>query len=156
MITRGIVEEVIDRYTVRVRLPLLDGTPSSKMSTKTNQLNVASICTLPSCDMNVRVGDVVFVGFEDVGERRAFIFGYLYRNAMTNTYCDMMVNSLETLGRTQLCSNTSIGDVSANEISCLSGVTSNIQKQINRLETMITTLESRISSGTPNTDVEEE
>ena len=59
MITRAIVEEIVSPYQVKVRIPLLDRAESSPMSTKKEDLNIATICSLPNCYVNMQVGDVV-------------------------------------------------------------------------------------------------
>ena len=61
MVTRGIVEQVIDPYHIRVRLPLYDGAPFLTTSVPTSDLSVATVCTLPNTNPNIQVGDIVFV-----------------------------------------------------------------------------------------------
>ena len=38
MITRGIIEEILSPYKVKIRVPLLDGISSEGLSTNTNNL----------------------------------------------------------------------------------------------------------------------
>ena len=45
MITRGIVEKIIDQYSVKVRIPILDKVGASDAATPTDELNTAVICT---------------------------------------------------------------------------------------------------------------
>ena len=137
MITRGIVEKIIDQYSVKVRLTLMDKSGASEYATPTSELNTAVICTLPSCDINIRVGDVVFVAFEDGGVKKALILGYLYRSEMTDTYCDMTFGSLTTVGETSLSPYTSIGSVSSKEIATLKGAKDNIQGQLDTLNSTV-------------------
>ena len=85
MITKAIVEKVIDNYNIRVRVPSLDRTYQSSVYTNNEDLNVAIVCTLPGCDPNIKVGDVVFVSLEETEEDRAVILGYLYRTKKTET-----------------------------------------------------------------------
>ena len=84
MITKAIVEEIVSPYQVKIRIPLLDRVESSPMSTNTSDLNTATICSLPNCYMNVQVGDVVFVGFEDNTYYKAVVLGHLCRQAATS------------------------------------------------------------------------
>jgi hypothetical protein len=58
MITKGIVEEILD-YKAKVRLPIYDGTASSNLGTKSNQLSSATICSLSNIKSPVQVGDIV-------------------------------------------------------------------------------------------------
>ena len=146
MITRGIVEEVVDKYNIRVRLPIFDRASYADFHIAKKNLNVAVICTLPACDLNVQVGDVVFVAFEDGGDKKAFILGYLYRNHTPTTYCDLSLNTLHTIQETHLCHNTSIGKVTPTEISRLSGLTDNIQLQIDSLSQNVQSLYESIEN----------
>lgn len=139
MITKAIVEEVLSPYQVRVRVPLLDRATHTPLATKTENLNVATICTLPNCYINVQVGDVVFVGFEDNTSYKAVILGHLSKEA-TTTYADMILNSLEVTTKTKLSSDTSIGDITPLEISYLHGLSDNIQNQIDSLKSDISRL----------------
>ena len=91
MITKAIVEEVLTPYQVRVRIPILDRVSSSELSTPTEELNIATICSLPNCYINVQKGDIVFVGFEDNTYRKAVILGHLSREACI-TYSDINLN----------------------------------------------------------------
>lgn len=134
MITKAIVEEIISPYQVRIRIPLFNRTVDSALATKTEELNIATICTLPNCYVNLQVGDVVFVGFEDNTTYRAVVLGHLSREAASSTCADLVLNSLIVNGSTQLSSSTSIGNVNSTELSCLQGVTDNIQRQLDSLK----------------------
>ena len=144
MITRGIVEEIVSPYQVKVRIPLLDRAHDSPLSTSTESLNTATICCLPNCYMNMQVGDVVFVGFEDNTYYKAVILGHLSREVMSNTYSDVNLGTLTVISGADLPQSTTIGNVSSTEISRLSGVTENIQKQIDYLKDQLETLSARI------------
>ena len=65
MITRGIVEKILTPYLVKVRIPTLNRTKDSSIKTLSDELNDTPICTLNHYDPNLRVGDIVIVGFED-------------------------------------------------------------------------------------------
>lgn len=147
MITKAIVEEIISPYQVRIRIPLLDGVLASPMSTKQDSLNTATICTLPNCYMNIQVGDIVFVGFEDNTYYKAVVLGHLSREAMTDTYADVTFRNLQILDSATLPTETSIGDITFSEFSKLAGISENIQKQINMLKDDISIIYSKISGG---------
>ena len=102
MITKAIVEEIISPYEVRVRIPLIDRQDNTTLATKTEDLNIATICSLPNCYCNPQVGDVVFVGFEDNTYYKVVILGYLSREAMTPTYSDITFNNLVVKNKTEL------------------------------------------------------
>ena len=47
MITRAIVEELIDENQVRVRIPIIHRSKEDTAGTPRQELPIASICTLP-------------------------------------------------------------------------------------------------------------
>lgn len=133
MITKGIVEDIIDTYQVRVRLPIFDKIDGAKNATKNEDLSIGTVCCLPNSSYQVNVGDVVFVGFEDNDISKPIILGQLYRDVDSNTLMTLILGTLETKTSTVLSENTTIGDVSANEIKCLLGIKTNIQQQLNSI-----------------------
>lgn len=133
MITKGIVEDIIDTYQVRVRLPIFDKVDGAKNATKNEDLSIGTVCCLPNSSYQVNVGDIVFVGFEDNDISKPIILGQLYRDVDSNTLMSLVLGTLETKTSTVLSENTTIGDVSANEIKCLSGIKTNIQQQLNSI-----------------------
>lgn len=140
MITKAIVERVIDPYSIRIRVPQIDRIKSSSVHTADEDLDVALVCTLPGCHPNIRPGDIVFVSLDDADTDRAVILGYLYRTKETETYCDLVLSKLQVLNNVQLPANTSIGAVSASNIACLEGMDDNIKKKIELLEKKVDTL----------------
>lgn len=146
MITRAIVEEVVSQFSVRVRIPLLNSIKSESLSTKTNELNVATICTLPNCMSTPQVGDVVFVAFEDNTYHKAVVIGFLSKEAAALTNADLQLERLSVLGTTVLAKDTTIGEVSATEISMLQGLNGNIQKQLTFLKEQIEVIQAAISN----------
>lgn len=143
MITRGIVEEVIDRYKVRVRLPLLDGVDGGNSRKTKDELRTMVICTLPRVDLNLQVKDIVFVAFEDYDETNAVVLGCLFRENASSTLASINAANLYVEGGAELPRCTSIGQVTADEIGYLSGVNDNIQKQLNSIFDRLKTLEGK-------------
>lgn len=141
MITKAIVEEVLSPYQVRIRIPLLDRPAFTPLAAKTEELNVATICTLPNCYLNIQVGDIVFVGFEDNTAYKAVILGHLCREA-TTTYASMAVDSLDVKSHAALPFDTTIGSITATELNYLYGTTGNIQGQLNALAKRLEKLEN--------------
>lgn len=132
MITKGIVEEVLDNK-VRIRLPIYDGISGSSNSTKKADLNIATICSLPNASTVVSENDIVWVGFEDNDESKPIILGHLYKSK-TKTKASLEIGSLKTDSVTKLNSDTYIGKVTPKEINCLVGISDNIEKRFKTLE----------------------
>ena len=133
MITKAIVEEVLTPHQVRVRIPILDRPDFTPLSVKTENLNIATICTLPSCYVNLQVGDVVFVGFEDNTVHKVVVLGHLSREA-TTTHASMILSELQVGGTATLNYDTHIGEVTPAQLAALSHVREDIQKQIDMLK----------------------
>ena len=133
MITKAIIEELVSPYEVKVRIPIFDSVSSAAFSTKSENLHVATICSLPNCYVNLQVGDIVFIAFENATYDDVVVLGHLSREAMTKTYADITLRSLLVNDCAKLPTDTFIGSLTPAEISCLTGITSNIQKQISTL-----------------------
>lgn len=145
MLTKGIIEDIIDPYHVKVRIPIFDRMSSSSLHIEDTDLNEALICSLPHCDLNIQRGDIVFIGFEDNDFSKPIVLGYLYRSNMTSTYCDLILNSLVVNIDAKLPVNTQIGSVTANEIKCLTGLKENIQNRLDFMSQQILDLKNTIS-----------
>lgn len=152
MITRGIVEKLLDRYTIKVRMPLLNRMKQNSNSILSDDLNEAVVSVLPNFDPNINVGDVVFVAFEDNNFGKPVVIGYLYRSNMTPTYGDIILNSINVKIAANLSADTTIGDVSSTNISYLKGVTSNIQGQLDSLKDSDTILSNAFVEWTKSGD----
>ena len=144
MITKAFIEEIVSPYEVKVRIPILDRTNKSSLSTSTENLNIATICTLPNCYVNLQVGDVVFVGFEDNTYYKAVVLGHLCRESMTNTYADVTFRNIEITNIAKLPQETTVGDVSSLEIHNLKNSKDNLQSQIDNLTVTVEKLKSDV------------
>lgn len=140
MITRGIIEQILSRYQFRIRIPSIDRTVQSSTRTNTENLNTAVVCTLPGCDPNIQVGDIVFISYDPTADEDAVILGYLYRSKMTSTQCNLILADLEVTQATRLSPNTSIGELTPYEINQLKGIKGNIQQQLDLLQDQISNL----------------
>lgn len=141
MITKGIVEEVVDKYYARVRLPVYNGVSISANPTPNADLNIATLCMLPNTHPNLQVGDIVFVGFEDNDMGKPVILGCLYCETLSDSYASMTLNSLEVNVNTHLSAETEIGSTTAFDIKNLSNTKGNLQAQIDIIKEEISKLQ---------------
>lgn len=150
MIARGIVEKVYDKQTVAVRVPIFDKSKTSNEGVATDLLGKASICVLPNCIPNVRVGDVVYVGFENNDKSKPIIIGYVYIDKEYSTRQGISAQSIDVLATASLPKETTIGSVSSYSISMLQGTRANVQGQIDELEERIARLEQALKATSTN------
>ena len=104
MITKGIIEEVIDFNKVRVRCPVFDKIHVADLSN--NNLNIASVCNLPGSSILPRKGDIVFVGFENDNFSLPVVLGYLNLDSEINSSNSLKIDSLSVHNDTHLPRNT--------------------------------------------------
>ena len=76
---RAIIESIIDDYHVRIRIPQLHGIKGSENYVATERLPVATICIQPGSEAIYKVGDIVFVAFENDVFTTPIIMGILSR-----------------------------------------------------------------------------
>lgn len=133
MIRKGIIEKVISEYSYLIRIPVYHKIKSAAIFTPTEELPTATVCVTAGNAPKYRENDIVFVTFEDDDIGKPIILGLLYREDMPTTANNNALSSLEVSVNAKLSEDTSIGDVSGNEISQLSGIKDNIQWQIDKL-----------------------
>ena len=145
MLFKGTVEKIIDNYTLKVRIPFLHKINSALNHTLTEDLPIAQICTLPNTRPNIRVGDIVIVGFENNDLSRPMILGHLFSDNESLTACSPVFNSMEVKYDTILGSNTHIGDITPQQLQCLLGIKENIQAQLNIIKTDLSLMQEEIN-----------
>lgn len=133
-LTKGVVEQIVDPYTVKVRLPIFNKSSDAPQSTPTNELYDAKSCVIPNCNPNYQVGDIVYVTFEDNDIGKPVILGMLYSSKPTSTYPDFKIGNLESKYKTELCSDTSIGSITSKQVNYLKNLRENIQTQFDIFE----------------------
>lgn len=141
MLALGIVERVVDEYTVKVRIPILHRSPSDVNATPTDLLPDASICTFSKSYPNYIEGCVVVVGFDRNDLTAPIILGELMTDKDIGNETGMRLTSLEVNGSCTLPIDTSVGEVNSHDISCIKGTRVNIQSQLDNLEERISALE---------------
>ena len=130
MLTKGIVEKVIDNYSAKIRIPIFNKSKDAIGATPLDELSEAIICTLPNSVLGLQVGDIVIVGFEDNNINKPIVLGYLSAKDITTSGADLQVNSLKVKLDTHLSEDTYIGEITPKELKALLNVKSNIQWQI--------------------------
>ena len=81
MIQKGIIEQVINKYTYRVRIPRYDKIAGDPSATKTKDLPIAIVCAYPGTELVFTTGDIVLVDYENDELNQPVILGLLYNEA---------------------------------------------------------------------------
>lgn len=124
MIVKGIVESIENRNSIKVRVPFLNGAAVQADSTPTDDLPNCTICQLPNLNMQLAIGDVVWLGFENAQWDKPVILGFLDINQKSEI--SPVVNSIDISHTANLPYETTIGNVLPESIACLTGVKDNI------------------------------
>lgn len=89
MLTKAIVTDIIDKYKIKLDIPLL-----KVNNTGGTDNPYAIVCSPPNVNTTFRPGDVVIVGFEDNNYSKPVIIGFLYKEISPNSTIDMKVNTV--------------------------------------------------------------
>ena len=93
---KTIVEKLLDRYTIKVRMPILNRMKQNSNSILSDDLNEAVVSVPPNFDPNINVGDVVFVGFEDNDVSYPVVLGYMMTTKESRVNKDLNVTLTAT------------------------------------------------------------
>ena len=130
MLQKAIIEKKLDKYSMKVRIPVYNKVKSDPTATPTDELYTATIQTLPGCSPNYQEGDVVIVDFENDDLSFPIIIGLLYREHMPQGSTDITADSLVVNVNTNLSENTLIGEVTPDSLKKLNDKYSNNVKAI--------------------------
>ena len=130
MIQKAIIEQKIDKYSMKVRIPVYNKVKSDPTATPLEELYTASIQTLPGCSPNYQEGDIVLVDFENDNISLPIIVGLLYREDMPKGSTDVTADSLTVNVNTNLSENTLIGAVTPESIKKLNDKYTNNVKNV--------------------------
>lgn len=130
MLQKAIIERKLDKYSMKVRIPVYNKIKSDPTATPTDELYTAAIQTLPGCSPNYQVDDVVLVDFENDNISYPIIVGLLYRQNMPEGSTDINADSLKVNVNTNLSENTLIGSVTPDSIKKLNDKYANNVKKV--------------------------
>ena len=144
MIERALIVDVLDKYHVKVRIPTFNKSSTANGGTPDSELSVAPIATVPGCSPALKAGDMVIVGVENDYTAKPVVLGLFFNSNSDTTASDLHVKSLLVDVNAQLPKNTSIGDITPNNIMHLEGVRNNIQLQFDELHNEVASLKKEL------------
>lgn len=128
--TRAIVEGMVDDFHYRVRIPVLNKIAAAIGATPVEELSIATIAIPPGVSPKFRSGDIVFVEFEEGYTSKPVIVGSLFNTLDSQIVSDAKFDSLSVNVNTTLKRETQIGEVTADNISNIKGLNTNVQYEI--------------------------
>lgn len=129
MITRARVHKVVSDTEVVLEIPLYELIYRDGYESMPNELPIAKIASPPGCSPKYKVGDVVFVCIENDSLSNPVVVGSLVGDRRSSSTSDMALDSLAVKVNTNLSEDTSIGEVTKDNIKCLLGLGENVQKK---------------------------
>lgn len=116
MLLKAIVVEVIDQYSVRVRVPRYDKIETAFLPTSNEDLAIAPVCSPPGIFPVYKPGDVVIVGFENDMPSMPIVLGQLFCEKNSNSLSSVTCDSLSVEVSAVLTKDTTIGNVTYAEM----------------------------------------
>lgn len=132
MVVRGLVEAISDNTHVKVRIPKINKSENAIGATPSSELATAVISAPPGYSPKIRRGDAVIVAFENDDDSSPVILGLLF-NPNSKTKADAVLDSLQVAVNAVLPVETTIGELSSDNIATLIGIRENIQIQLDRI-----------------------
>lgn len=139
---RAYVTQILDPHHAVVRIPSINKAEKAAGATPDDELAVAVIAAPSGTHVEFSSGDAVLVDFETEDFSRPIIVGSLFNQKTKNQQNIFKVNRLEALESCVLPFNTSIGDVTKDNLKLLKGL--DLGKGV-LLKDWIKTTESSIS-----------
>jgi len=115
MITKGEVLSINTDNTLSVRIPIFE----SASMTRDNQVVECTICYNPGNLNGYKIGDIVFVAFEDNKIEKPVVIGKLYLGEEKEATNSGYMKGLEVTGNASLPAATTIGSLDFEDIKGL-------------------------------------
>ncbi len=142
MIRRAIVEQVVNPFRVKVRIPEVDRAKKSSQHISTDELDELTVCVPAGWHPNFQIGDIVIVSYDVFSPDESVVIGFLYKENL-ESISEVDITQLIVSSYAKLPKNTTIGDVTSIQLQNLTGVKDNIQKQLDSLQEQINQLQKR-------------
>ena len=143
MITRAYIEQQIDQFHYRVRMPIFDKVEESPQHTRFEELAIATVCVPKGLNNSLSIGDVVIVGFEDNSASKPIILGQLYReDVLTDFQLYLHTSNINVNDKALLPYNTTIGNISFSQIFNIAQQVPGLITQIEQLQAKVVSLEN--------------
>lgn len=141
MVCKAKIVSINGDYRVTVNIPTFYRGEESIGATPSSDTLEALICVPPSVYPKLRKNDTVWVDFEDDNVDKPVVMGILYSAGCFDTKSDIKCNTIEVKDQAVFSENTSIGEITSENIKQLSGISENIQSGLTDKHKRLTTIE---------------
>lgn len=146
MLERAIIEQKVDDYHYRVRVPSFNKSLAAVGATPEKELYVATLSVTPGVAPKFKPGTAVCVSFESNDLSAPVIVGLLFNNTFKKTEADAMFASLDVSVNTTLSRDTTIGAVKPDSIASLENNTQNIADKFQKIDLFEQNTSSKLST----------
>ena len=148
MIVKGLINSNLGNSSYSVRIPTLDKVEAASLNNQS--LRTAEVSSPLNCGSQYLSNDSVYIEFENRDSSKPVILGS--STLTSDSVSDYKFNSLVVNNKSSLSEDTTIGEVSPEEISCLKETKSNIKEQFNSLDKNFSTIDIFIGKITDTND----
>lgn len=134
MITKAIIKEKVDNK-FKVRIPLFESAGNLN-----EIIFTATVCYEPGNLEAYNIGDIVFVAFENNEIKKPVIIGKLYLGEEENPRAEFLAAKLNVNTSAVLPANTSIGNITSDELYTAIKNNESFEDRIEQLEKKINDL----------------
>lgn len=138
----GIINSKVSSGEYKVRIPELNKVAGAIGATPDSELYTARVATSCGIWPDFKSGDKVFIAFLTFGSGSPVILGLQFNEASKERFSSAHFTDLEVSVNSKLPQDTSIGEVTSDNIKCLINLTTNIASKFTELD------ETNTSQGT--------
>lgn len=130
MVTRGIIEKIVDTTHVKVRVPRINKSAGAVGATPTENLPIACIASVPGIIPYYNVSDVVYVDYENDNTDSPVVIGLISSAITNNGRSDIFSSSIQVDASAILPTDTNIGPITPESINNISLISDIINRPI--------------------------
>lgn len=134
MLERAIIEQKVDDYHYRVRIPPFNKSTAAVGATPERELYVATLSVTPGVSPKFKPGTAVCVSFESNDLSAPVIVGLLFNSTFKKTEADATFASLDVSVNTTLSRDTTVGNVKPDNIASLENNTQNVADKFQKID----------------------
>lgn len=142
----GIINSKVSSGEYKVRIPELNKVAGAIGATPDSELYTARVATSCGIWPDFKSGDKVFIAFLTFGSGSPVILGLQFNEASKRRFSSAHFTDLEVSVNSKLPEDTSIGEVTSDNIKCLTNLSTNIDSKFTEVDKTITGQSTTLTS----------